>query len=113
MNTSLLYQDIKILESLQRKSKTFNEVFDSVHNSCDIDLFDVESRLKAMDGIYVEKDNGKYSLTLDGKSTLLFRKQELLRSIFLPIIVSILTNLAIVALKWLLPLIQRLLSSFL
>lgn len=111
MKSDLLYQDRVILSSLFRQSRTLSEVYDYASKRCGIDLFDVEQRLKSMSGIYVDCIGGKYSLTANGKSVLLYDRQYIRRSIVIPILVSLLTNLAIYGTQRLLPLIQQWVSS--
>lgn len=104
---NLLYQDRLIIKSLYRKSCTLEEVYAYAAKRCGIDLYDVEQRLKAMEGSYVDCNNGKYSLTVEGKSVLLYDRQYIRRSIIIPIVVSLLTNAVIHGIQWLLPLIQQ------
>ncbi len=74
---NLLYQDRLIIKSLYRKSCTLEEVYAYAAKRCGIDLYDVEQRLKAMDGSYVDCNGDKYSLTVEGKSILLLERHDI------------------------------------
>lgn len=108
----LMYQDLLILRRLLFRGRTLESVYRSIHRRCGVDLYSTEARLKAMEGFYVEQSNGKYMLTVEGKSVLLYEARDVRRSIFLPIVVTLLTNLVLHGMQWLLPLIQQWLSSF-